>query len=162
MNIPDPFRWAGGEVSLDRLRREFDNMLDRARTKGGQALDLFGLKSGSHVPFADVVELDDEVRVIVDLPGVAPDQVDLSLTGNMLTIRGNRPTGDQPESATTHLCERPRGDFERVLPLPTEVDPDQVNAHADNGVLTVTLGKKQSCRTHSIPIQTATPSTPVM
>lgn len=162
MNIPDPFSWAGGEVSLERLRREFDNMLDRARTKGGQALDLFGLKPGTHLPFVDVYETDDEVRVIVDLPGVSPDQVDLSLTGNMLTIRGNRPTGDQGDSAIKHVTERPQGEFERILPLPVDVEPEQVSAHAENGVLTVTLGKKQSCRPHSIPIQTAAPSVPTM
>ena len=162
MNIPDPFRWAGTDVSLERLRREFDNMLDRARSKGGQALDLFGFKSGSHVPLVDVVESDHEVRVIVDLPGVSSDKVDLSLTGNMLTIRGTRSLEGQRDSGTLHLSERPTGDFERFLPLPAEVDPEQVEARADNGVLTVTLGKKQSCRPHSIPIQTANSSTPTM
>lgn len=162
MSIPDPFRWGGGDVSLDRLRREFENMLERAKTKGGQALDLFGLKSGGHVPAVDVLETPEEVRVVVDLPGVLPDQVDLSLTGNMLTIRGARPSCEQMDSVTTHLCERGKGEFERVLPLPVDVDPEQVNAHAENGVLTITLTKKASCRPHTIPVQTSTPYTPAL
>lgn len=162
MNIPESFRWASGEVSLDRLRREFDNMLDRARIKGGQALDLFGLKGGSHIPPADVNESDDEIEVVLDLPGVAPDQVDLSLTGNMLTIRGCRSKGESEDSFTAHITERPTGEFERVLPLPVEVDPEQVSAHSENGVLRVKLGKKQSCRSQTIPIQTGSPSPPVM
>ena len=161
MNIPDPFNWTGN-VSLDRLRREFDNMLDRARVKGGQALDLFGLKPGSHLPPIDILETQDELRVEVDLPGVSPEQVDVSLTGNMLTLRGSRPPVDLLDVQTTHLSERASGEFERTIPLPVEVDPDQVQARAENGVLTILLPKKQSARPHSIPIQTSTPAQPTM
>src|SRR5437016_1029258 len=81
--------------SMERLRREFDRWLETMLQQGNRALDVVGLKSSerlSPLP-VDVLETPTEVHVDVDLPGVEPGLVDVSLTGNMLTIHVPRRPG---------------------------------------------------------------------
>lgn len=105
-------------------------------------------------PSVDVYETAESVIVVVDVPGVEPATIDLSVDGQILTLRGERP-GPAAEAATsgTIVRERPCGSFHRQVTLPSPVDIDKVQADARHGVLHVKLPKTESARTRHIPIQ---------
>jgi HSP20 family protein len=143
-----------GQPPMDRVRHEMERWLEVARSTGERALESLGVVSAgrpSH-PAIDVVELDAEVVVLVDLPGVAAEHVHLSLVGNMLTIKATRQGMDVPESTRRHVFERTLTQFERAIPLPAAVDPDGVRAETRDGLLTVTLQKPAASHGRSIPV----------
>jgi len=106
-------------------------------------------------PAADVVETEHDLRVMVELPGLTPDDVAVDLENNVLTIRGEkrerRSEGD--EKHTWHLTERRYGKFVRSFMLPRDVDQDGIAADFDNGVLTVTIPKSEQARRRRIEIR---------
>jgi HSP20 family protein len=89
----------------------------------------------------NVSETEKEIRITAELPGVSPDDVDVNLDDDVLTIRGEKRFEQQDEKEDFHFVERSYGTFQRSLRLPFPVDPDQVKATFENGVLTVTLPK---------------------
>lgn len=105
-------------------------------------------------PAIDIYDTAESVIVVADVPGVEPAAIDLSVDGQILTLRGERP-GPAPETASTGaaLRERPFGTFHRQVTLPSPVDIDKVQADARHGVLFVKLPKTESARTRHIPIQ---------
>jgi HSP20 family protein len=145
----------GPENPVDRIRDVVAGLIDVVATQGNKAIDTLGLRvPGKHwIPNADVLESADEVRVLVDLPGLGPEAVEILLTGNMLTIKGGR--GPESSSAgTAHRLERPQGSFCRSIPLPAGVDPDRVTAESRHGVLTIRLAKEVGRKSRQIPIET--------
>ena len=142
---------------LDRVRHEMERWLDVARTTGERAMETLGLVNTGRpsIPAIDVVELESEVVVLVDLPGVAAESVQLSLVGNMLTVKASRSGMDFPETTRRHVFERTSTSLERAVPLPAAVDPDDVRAETRDGVLTVTLHKSVASTTRSIPVARA-------
>lgn len=150
--------------SVDRLRRELDHWLDVAVSKGEQALDSLGIRPGkSWTPQVDVIETSDGVEVYIDVAGISPEGIDMSLVGNMLTIRGDKPGLARPEGTIVHRNERGSGPFVRAIPLPVAVDADSVDAEARNGTLRVTLQKTARGKARPITIrpETRTPDRPV-
>jgi len=129
--------------SVEKLRSELDSWLGYAMEKGEQAIESIGLKGGSSpgpiVPRFDIAELADAVQVDVDLAGVSPDSVEVTITGNMLTVAGERAPQDYPEGHKLHLRERQAGKFSRSVPIPVSVNPDEITAETNNGVLTIRL-----------------------
>ncbi|MFO1020648.1 MAG: Hsp20/alpha crystallin family protein [Planctomycetales bacterium] len=141
-------------ATLDRLRQEFEGMLDRMKSNGEKTLETLGIRPGKYSVAVDLWETAEDVFVRADLPGLDATAVEVLLLGNMLTLRGKRTNAEANPSDVVHLKERPYGDFERVLPLPSPVDPAQVSAQTTNGVLTIRLPKKESAKPHPIKIQT--------
>lgn len=101
--------------SVERLRREFERWLDSAMQQGNRALDVVGLRGADRpwTPAVDLIETPTEVLVDVDLPGIDPVLVDVSLTGNMLTVQGPKRTHIPPQGGTVHVAERMQGPFQR-------------------------------------------------
>ncbi|MBM83180.1 MAG: hypothetical protein CMJ78_21680 [Planctomycetaceae bacterium] len=141
-------------ASVERIRSELDNWMEVAVQQGEKALDKFGLKptTGVWLPKVDMAESGDEICVWVDLAGVNPADVSVELTGNMLTISGERPETPFAEGSTVHLVERTSGKFQRPIPLPIPVNADDVHAEANNGVLKVTMKKSPEAVARQIPI----------
>lgn len=148
-------------ASVDKLRREFDRWVDYAVTQGGRAIDAAGLTTGPHIPAVDLVETLDEVHVTVDLPGVDPATIDLTLAGNMLTIQATVPARPDAEDADVHRRERATGEFKRSIPMPVAVNPDSVTAESHHGVLFVRLSKAEQLKKRSIKVQGGPASTGV-
>ncbi len=94
-------------------------------------------------PQVNVREDDRSLYVEADLPGLAMDDIDVSVLGNELTIKGERKQGDE-EGVSYHLRERGVGTFHRVVQLPLDVAAQNVSATLRDGVLTVTLPKAES------------------
>jgi HSP20 family protein len=143
--------------SAERLRRELDRWLDVVRSGGERALDAIGIRSSSACwePRADVVETEEQVFVDVDVPGVTPDDVELSIAGNMLTVKGERTKPQHAEEQTTHRHECAAGAFRRSIPLPASVNPDDIHAEVRSGVLYVTIGKTERAIPRHVQISTA-------
>ncbi|NOX53485.1 MAG: Hsp20/alpha crystallin family protein [Planctomycetes bacterium] len=124
-------------------------------------MDKIGVRAGSlsSPPAVDVIETEEEVRVLVDLPGVDPEQVTVELTGHMLTIAGERAGTEADDAKAVHVRERFQGSFRRSVPLPVPVKPDEVEAEVANGVLCVRMPKADVARSKRIPIKAAPKST---
>lgn len=146
------------QAELNRLFDEYwqpGDMPGRSRDGGPHAATADGVAS-AWTPAIDLYEAPGELTLVVDLPGVDPTTIDLSLTGAILTIRGERsaalPTpGDAP--ARPRVRERAAGAFFRQVTLVDEVDFDRVEAQARDGVLTVRLPRRVAAQARTIPIQ---------
>ena len=143
--------------SLERMRQELDRWIDSARSQGSRALDVFNLRGGEDkvMPRLDLIETDDDIRVVVDLPGVDPHLISVSIVGNMLTIKGHKPPTPTQADQTVHLNERSQGDFERSIPMPTPVNTEDISAESKNGVLTVLLMKSERAKSRQIQVKSA-------
>jgi HSP20 family protein len=129
----DPF------LSLHReMNRLFDDVL---RGSFGVPVQSGEQGRGMMMPHMDVSETENEVRICAELPGVSEKDVDVSLSDDVLTIRGEKKFERKDDTENYHFVERSYGTFQRSLRLPYAVDPDQVQASFENGVLTVTLSK---------------------
>jgi HSP20 family protein len=99
-----------------------------------EGMDLFS-------PRVDVVETESEVRVSAELPGLDDQDIDVSLSRDVLTIKGEKKQEKKEKGRNYYRTERSYGSFQRSVPLPCEVDADKVDAVFQKGVLTITLPK---------------------
>lgn len=125
--------FGGGLGSMFGLRREIDRLFD----------DMYG-GTGSRAtwtPSSNVRESKDAVLLEMELPGIEPDQVDISIENDMLTVRGEKreERREGEEEGRYYLIERNYGSFSRAFSLPPGVDPEQVKADFSNGLLTITI-----------------------
>jgi HSP20 family protein len=105
----------------------------------------------SFLPATDVHTSDGRLTVTMDVPGFAPEQLDVELDGNLLAVRGERALPTAPEGRWA-LVERGFGRFERVLQVPDGLDPDAVEASLVDGVLTLQLALPEAPKPHRIEI----------
>lgn len=115
------------------LERLFDDIEGTPTRTGGAGLVMS--------PRMDVVEDDKELRITAEMPGVSPDKVEVMVDDDLLTIRAEREVEQRTDRKNYHLIERMQGTFQRTVRLPYPVDPSQVQARFDDGVLTVRLPK---------------------
>lgn len=142
-----PVAWNGG---FDRrFERQFDrlvqSMLQPFVTDAPRAF----------TPAVDVREEADAILLLVDVPGVRPEDLKLSFENGVLTLSGERKEDAGDRAATYHRCERAWGRFERSFSLPADVDGEHIEASYANGVLTVRLSKRPEARARTIEIKTA-------
>jgi HSP20 family protein len=131
--------------------------LDRMLTLNRAFDQAFGGANGSRVwvPAMDVAERGDAYLVHVELPGVSPEQVEVTFEQNVLTIRGTKPAsfdvGNEGE-LRVFAAERVHGTFERAVRLPEFVDADRISARFDKGVLSVSIPKAEAAKPRKIAI----------
>ena len=130
--IVDPFALLQREMN-----RLFEDVLPDAGLTGGQA-------GGALVPRIEVSETEGEIRITAEMPGVAERDVEVTLDGDLLTIRGEKRLEREEERRDLHVTERAYGTFQRSLRLPFAADPEQVQARFEGGVLTTVLPKTQA------------------
>lgn len=139
--------------ATDLLRPFFDDFFASA-TDGSR---LGGLL---RAPAADVIETENEIRVVAEMPGISADGLNVDIENNVLTISGEkheqRTEGD--EKSTWHLTERRYGQFSRSFVLPRDVDPEGIRADFENGVLTVTVPKSERARRRRIDVRAGNPA----
>ena len=135
-------------TSLDRMLT-FNRVFDQAFNGAGSSV---------WVPALDVAERGDAYVIHVELPGVSPDQVDVSFEQNVLTIRGTKPASFDVAAegeVRVFAAERVHGGFERAVRLPEFVDADHIDATFTNGLLTVTVPKAQAAQPRKITVRGA-------
>jgi len=135
--------------SLNQLRNELDQLLGsfRAQPVGSW------LGTGRDNPPVNLWETDDALQVELEIPGVKGDQIDISVVGGELSLHVERPEAVQKD-VTYHRRERPVGAFTRVIRLPADVDPSNVSAELNNGVLLITLPKAENAKPRKINVRT--------
>jgi HSP20 family protein len=140
-----PFR----EVS--RLRREMDRLWEDYFGAGRRALRPMEME---FAPAVDVKETADQVVVKAEVPGIDAKDINISVTGDVLTIKGEKKSEREEKEENYHLVERSYGSFSRSLVLPAAVDMDKIEAKYDKGVLTITCPKKEEVKPKAIEIKT--------
>ena len=131
--------------------------LDRMLTLNRAFDQAFNGTLGSRVwvPAMDVAERGDAYLVQAELPGVSPDQVDVSFEQNVLTIRGTKPASfdvTNDGELRVFAAERVHGNFERAVRLPEFVNADRISATFSNGLLTITVPKAEAAQPRKIAI----------
>jgi HSP20 family protein len=137
-------------TTLASLRDEMNDLLSRFWTS---ATEPFGLAEWS--PSLDVSETDDAVLVHAEIPGIDPKELDISVVGDTLTIRGEKKDETEQSGRNYHRVERRYGSFTRSLTLPATVDADNVTATARQGVLQIRLPKKEEAKAKRVEVQGA-------
>lgn len=120
------------------LQREINTLFDSLVSR------RFGVSRGLFpraFPPTNIYEDADAVRVESEMAGVDQDSLELFVTGDVLTIKGEVPALEADETTTVHIRERGCGRFNRAIALPTDVKSDEIEAHYANGVLRVKLPK---------------------
>jgi len=131
------------------LREAMDRLFDDAFTR---PFKLNGGSLGS--PAIDMYQTDGEVVVKAAVPGFKPEEVNISVTGDIMTIKGDVNKEHEVKEKAYHLRERHWGSFERSVMLPTEVKSDQAKAEFEHGILTITLPKDERAKPKTIAIKT--------
>jgi len=111
-----------------------------------------GTSFEGHVPKVDVIDRDDEVVVRAEVPGVEKDDLDVSVSDNSVTIKGETKREEKEEKGDYYHCEISRGTFARTVVLPGAVDPDKTKARFEDGVLELTLPKVEKAKRHTVKI----------
>jgi HSP20 family protein len=136
---------------LTRMRDEMDRVFDRWFDR---PLDLGRPADGaSWMPALDIVDGEAEVTIKAELPGIAAKDVNVFISGNMLTLSGEKDESKEEKGENFYVSERRFGSFRRTVELPQGVDADKVTAEQDNGVLTVRFPKLKIARPKQVPIQ---------
>jgi HSP20 family protein len=133
------------------LRDAMDRLFDEAFTRPG------GLTNGWHtsgVPAVDMYQTDNDVVIKAAVPGMKADDVEISLAGDVLTMKGETSTKSEAKERAYHIREQRWGAFERSFALPTMVLSDKAKAEFEDGVLTITLPKAEEVKPKTITVKT--------
>lgn len=144
------------ERPLTQIDRWFDEMWRNTISRFFRTPSLFELRDMELMPWqplADIEETDDAFIIRMDLPGVTKNDIHLTIDNNTLTIRGERKRVGSEKREDYHLLERYYGNFQRSFVLPSTIDENNVNAEYKDGVLTVTLKKKEEAKPKAIEIR---------
>lgn len=141
----DPLREVA--VVSDRMNRLFDQLAGRS----GRVADEGSLTAG-WVPVVDVKENADSLVLTFELPGIEADKVDVSVENNVLSVSGERQFEKAVEGEAYHRVERSYGSFERSFRLPASFRGEDVSARYANGVLTLTVPKREEAKPRSVKV----------
>jgi HSP20 family protein len=133
------------------LREAMDRLFDDAFTRPFSLTREGGSTWTS--PAIDMYQTDDEIVVKAALPGFKPEEVQINVTGDVLTIKGEVKHEDEKKDKSWHIREQRWGSFERSLRLPTGVISDRAKADFDNGILTISLPKSEEVRPRTIAVK---------
>jgi HSP20 family protein len=121
------------------MQREMNRIFDSFNRNWG--LSAFPDFTGSFMPRLDVTEDLSAFTVTAELPGMSEKEIDLSISGDTLTIRGEKKEGKEDKNKNYYYSERSYGTFMRTIPLPQQIETNKVSASFKKGVLTITLPK---------------------
>jgi HSP20 family protein len=107
------------------------------------------------VPSLDLADRGDSLVAELEVPGMDPKEINISVTGDVLTISGEKKREREEKEHNYHLVERSYGKFSRSVRLPSTVDPDRVEASYKDGILSITLDKTEQVKTKKIEVKTA-------
>ncbi len=130
---------------MDRMDRLLDTFFEGRPVTRGEPVEQWA-------PSLDVSETRDDIVVEAEVPGIDPKDIDISLVGDTLTIRGEKKQEEEKEE-NYHLMERNYGTFTRSIRLPVEVQSDKITASYKNGILTIVLPKSEGAHKKEIKVK---------
>lgn len=132
----DPFR------EMMTLREAMDNLFEESFVRPGRLTRTDGGSTVASLSL-DMYETDDDVMVEAPLPGFAPEEVDIEVQNNVLTIKAEHSEEEEREDATYHIREQRYGRFYRKVALPTDVNTEKAEAVFEDGILKLRLPKAE-------------------
>lgn len=139
---------------LERMRRQMDLLMGglwgETVARGAQREPWAGV-----FPLMNMTEDKDHYYLRAELPGIKSDALEITVTGNTLSISGERQIAAEGENVKYHRREREAGTFSRVVSLPDQVDAEKVEARSVDGILTVVLPKSEAVKPKQITIKEA-------
>ena len=139
----DPFR---DMVSLrEKMNRLFEDVFT------GRADDK-ELASSTWAPAVDIFETENELVMSAEIPGIDEKDIEIKLEDNTLTLKGERKFEKETKEENYHRIERSYGSFYRAFTLPNSVDLDKIHAEHENGILKITLPKRQELKPRNVKI----------
>jgi len=145
--VPDA--WRSLRTEMDRLFDRFASGLGMpsvGRLFDGPPALRFESSFTMPAPAIDVTEDKDAYRLTAELPGMSENDIEVSVTESMLTVKGEKKQETEHKAKNYHVSERAYGSFERSFSLPDGVDANKIGADFAKGVLTITLPKKPEAR----------------
>ena len=152
MSVWDPIN------EFSSLRNTVERLFDEAWVRPSAVYST--ATKAPHGIATDLWEHDDEFRVEALLPGMGPEDVDISVQGNVLTISAQRNSRDDSSDVRWYMREMPIGHYYRQFTLPAPVNGEAVEAHMENGILSLRLPKVAAARSHRIEISGHTKDAP--
>ena len=132
---------------LNELNNIFDETLQKHHLN-----DDSRVEGASWIPAVDIKEEDDQFKFLIDIPGVQPENVDVSMENNTLTLKGQREEKIEAHKDNFHRVERVKGSFYRRFTLPDTAVAEHIQAKAKNGVLEISIGKKNTAQLRKIEV----------
>lgn len=126
----------------DEMNRVLDNFFSRESSYGTDWR-----------PVVDVAETESDIIVKAEIPGIDPKDIDISITGDTLTLKGEKKEEKENTGKCYHRVESSCGSFKREISLPVSVDVDKVTAEGRNGLLEIILPKKEESKTKKIQVK---------
>ena len=145
---PAPSKGFEPQPFFEQLQHEMEQLFDRFRgyPPVAGALPRLGL-GNSALPAIDMAETEDAVEITADIPGVGADDLDVSLNGDVLIIKGEKSDERSEEDKNYRMTERSYGSFRRQVPLGFTPADDAIDGHFADGVLKVTIRKPDEAKT---------------
>jgi len=148
---------ARGLMPFDDLDRWFDDMLSRRWLHPLDAkfprFPAMHFSAGIEMPKVDIIESEVEVKIHAALPGVKKEDLDVTLSNQTVTIKASTKKEEKKESGEYYRREISRGEFQRTLTLPAQVDSDKAKASFKDGILEIVLPKLEKTKRKSIEIK---------
>jgi len=143
--------------NVSRLHREFDDLFNRFF---GRDFEIPGdpLKKGHWFPTADILEDKKKITLKAEIPGVEAGDIDVSLAGRRLTIKGEKRHEKEEVVENCHRMESAYGYFNRTIELPAEVDSEKIDASYKRGVLKIVLKKTKASEGKKIQVRSGAKS----
>jgi HSP20 family protein len=133
--------------------RRLNQMLDQAFGSWPFTTESPDFVTSAWVPPTDIFEEAEGIRIVLELPGLRPEDVKLTLENATLTIRGEKKQVAEEKTTKVHRYERSYGTFERSFSLPNSVDAERVTANFEHGVLTVWVPKAEKAKPREIQVK---------
>jgi HSP20 family protein len=136
--------------AISSLQNEMNRMIDHFFR--GVESD-YGMESGAWMPPVDLVENDEKITVKAEIPGINPKEINISIQDNTLIIKGEKKEEKEEKGKNYYRMERRYGSFARSINLPASVDTGKVTAEYKNGVLEISLQKKEEAKPKQINVK---------
>lgn len=133
--------------AFDDLRREFEASMGELEMPS-----VSGLLDWPSGPAIDLVEGEDEILLLADLPGVKKENLELTVQGKLLSIKGEKKLEEPTKSRKVVRTETWVGSFSRTISLPDTVDPEKIEAQLRDGILRVRIAKREESRRRTVQI----------
>lgn len=156
-----PTLFSRGEYSnpvraMSRMQRQMDKMFDEFLS-GGSSFDFPGTSEGVFQPLFDVRQTNSHYLVSFDLPGLSKDHVKIEVEDGVLKVSGERKEEHEDKKGTSIRTERYFGAFEKVVPLPSNIQAEEIEAQFENGVLHIAIPKGETAQSKKIEIKEGKP-----
>ena len=155
-SLPSLLSENGAPPFFQSLQKEMNQVFDRFRGPwAATSGDWFGADNGALFPALDIAETDEAVEITAEVPGVKEDDLDVSIAGGILTLKGEKSSDHEEKEEDYHLIERRYGSFRRQVPLGFSPQDGAVDAKFTDGVLKLRVAKpaEAKAKVHKIKIE---------